>query len=586
MRQNRLSQQILVLLLAGGACSAAWAGVACQMMTPDGTDIGAGGSTPGAETGDFVNSLACGRDVNADAASAVGIGVNVVAGSRSVSIGTHIPRSGNSSVTIGASSETVLPYSVALGAQASATQWGTMALGAQSSATGSFSNAFGYLTTASGVNSTAIGGFYGSESTGIVERRRTRATGDYAVALGSAAGAQATRASALGTDSTVAAGADNAVALGAASYAGEADTVSLGHAADDPGPDGIPYGSALRRRVVHLADGIGDSDATSIGQLRAFATTLGGGAGWSSGVLTAPDYAIQGNSYADIGAAFAAVDTRLTQLGALAGGGTDAVQYDDASGATLTLSGSGGTRVGNLADGQAADDAVNKGQMDAGDAGTLQAAGDYTDAVAASTLQSANDYTDAAVAQTLDAVNGYTDATAARTLESANAYTDAAASQNLEAANDYSDTAAAQAVQSANTYTDASVARTLESASAYADNGDAQTLQAANRYTDSSIQYLDDRFTALRHDTEHRFQALDRRIDRIAAMGGAMSAAAMNTAGLSGANRLGVGVASQGGQSALAVGYQRLVSPRASVSLSASFSGEDRSISAGAGFSW
>ena len=63
-------------------------------------------------------------------------------------------------------------------------------------------------------------------------------------------------------------------------------------------------------------------------------------------------------------------------------------------------------------------------------------------------------------------------------------------------------------------------------------------------------------------------------------------AAALNTAGLPGRNRVGIGVGMQGGQSAVAVGYQFLVRPNVSVSLSGAFSSGESSVSAGTGFSW
>jgi autotransporter adhesin len=69
-------------------------------------------------------------------------------------------------------------------------------------------------------------------------------------------------------------------------------------------------------------------------------------------------------------------------------------------------------------------------------------------------------------------------------------------------------------------------------------------------------------------------------------MSSAMAAAALNTAGLPGQNRVGVGFGAQNGRTAVAVSYQRLVAPNASVSLGGAFSGGERSVSAGAGFSW
>lgn len=118
--------------------------------------------------------------------------------------------------------------------------------------------------------------------------------------------------------------------------------------------------------------------------------------------------------------------------------------------------------------------------------------------------------------------------------------------------------------------------------------GDASTLTAANAYTDSKFAGLDfaginDRFGTI----EQRLNRQDARIDRIGAMGGALAGMAMNSANLSGRNRVAVGVGSQGGRQAIAVGYQRaLLGTRASVSLGAAFSGRDNTVSGGAGYSW
>ena len=65
-----------------------------------------------------------------------------------------------------------------------------------------------------------------------------------------------------------------------------------------------------------------------------------------------------------------------------------------------------------------------------------------------------------------------------------------------------------------------------------------------------------------------------------------MSAAALNTAGLPGRNRIGIGAGAQNGRTAMAISYQRLVAPNASVSLGGAVSGSDSSVSAGMGFSW
>ncbi|WP_372487009.1 YadA-like family protein [Stenotrophomonas sp. WHRI 8082] len=114
-------------------------------------------------------------------------------------------------------------------------------------------------------------------------------------------------------------------------------------------------------------------------------------------------------------------------------------------------------------------------------------------------------------------------------------------------------------------------------------------VAAGTRPTDAvNLKQMDDRFAAERDWSNSRFQAVDKRIDRMGAISAAYAGMAMNTAGLSGENRLGAGIGQQNGRSALAVGYQRVmgVKQNVSVSLGGAFSGSDKSMSAGAGFSW
>ncbi|MBV6811455.1 YadA-like family protein, partial [Xanthomonas euvesicatoria] len=48
----------------------------------------------------------------------------------------------------------------------------------------------------------------------------------------------------------------------------------------------------------------------------------------------------------------------------------------------------------------------------------------------------------------------------------------------------------------------------------------------------------------------------------------------------------GAGVGFQNGESALSVGYQRAISPRATLTVGGALSGDDSSIGVGAGFGW
>ena len=103
-----------------------------------------------------------------------------------------------------------------------------------------------------------------------------------------------------------------------------------------------------------------------------------------------------------------------------------------------------------------------------------------------------------------------------------------------------------------------------------------------------NLRQLDDRFQAAQAYTDARVQALDERLDRMGAMSAAYAGMALNTAGLGGDNRVGVGMGMQNGRSALSVGYQRILGPRRniSVSLGGAFSGNERGLSAGTGISW
>lgn len=235
----------------------------------------------------------------------------------------------------------------------------------------------------------------------------------------------------------------------------------------------------MRRQIINVEAATQGIDAVNLFQMEPMALALGGNAHFAEGVFMAPTYSIRGIDYHNVGDAFFAVDQRLSALSTRL---DDAVFYDPPSGGEVsledgeqvTLKGQDGTRITNLADGVEASDAVNKGQMD---------------------------------------------------------------------------------------------------------TGDAETLQSAKEYTDQAL-------AGFRTDIDDRFRQMDKRIDKMAAMSGAYAGMAMNTAGLAGRNRVGVGVGGQGSEKAMAVGYQRAIGDRASVSIGAAFGGGEKSLMGGAGFSW
>jgi hypothetical protein len=208
-------------------------------------------------------------------------------------------------VALGASSASAGDNAVALGASASAAGANAIALGLNASATGADGLAFGRDTQSSGAGAIAFGagvkalqegaigigrnagGAGGAEARSIVigdgagDGAGTESvsigylsdTVGKAVAIGPSAHAFEASGVALGDSSQVSAGSTdsvaighnasvaiaggggNAVALGANSVADAADTVSLGN------------GNGLRRRIVHVQDGIQDDDAATVGQL-------------------------------------------------------------------------------------------------------------------------------------------------------------------------------------------------------------------------------------------------------------------------------------------------------------------------------
>jgi len=105
-----------------------------------------------------------------------------------------------------------------------------------------------------------------------------------------------------------------------------------------------------------------------------------------------------------------------------------------------------------------------------------------------------------------------------------------------------------------------------------------EAMQRANDYTDQAIAGV-----------ERRLDKLDKRFNRMAAMSSAQAAMAMNTAGLKTYNRLGAGVGYSEGESALSVGYQRVLNEKGSAtfSLNGAFTNSgERSMGVGMGFGW
>lgn len=83
-----------------------------------------------------------------------------------------------------------------------------------------------------------------------------------------------------------------------------------------------------------------------------------------------------------------------------------------------------------------------------------------------------------------------------------------------------------------------------------------------------------------------RFEQVDGRIDRMGAMGAAYSQMAFSATGMNTPNRFGVGVGMQGGKSAVALGVSHQFSPNVNVSFGGSASGKEASVGAGMAIGW
>ena len=182
-------------------------------------------------------------------------------------------------------------YSTALGWNAQATGNYSTALGYSAHAAGNASTALGYYAQATGYGSTALG-------------YNAQATGDASTALGWNAHAAGNGSTALGYYALVGkwtydSGNDEwdwdtsvdtsfSIALGAESVAPEANVISVGHRKGDGDYyNDEEYSSDLFRRIINVADGTGDHDAATVGQMNtAISTAI------SSISLNDNDYAV------------------------------------------------------------------------------------------------------------------------------------------------------------------------------------------------------------------------------------------------------------------------------------------------------
>ena len=413
---------------------------------------------------------------------------------------------------------------------------------------GHLATAMGSDTKALGSGSTAIGSFADAQATNSVALGRAAqvlAGAADGFALGARSRVSAENGLAIGGSTQIREQATNSVALGYGSVAKDAFEVSVG-------------GQGLLRRVTNAKNGINPNDLTNVSQLRSAFAAFGGDMRMDAdGNIIAPEFHVQGQRQATVGDALksldgAVVDTRrdLASIDArferlFDDGGV----RNDGTG-QLRLAGEHGRVLGNVANGMIAPgsrDAVNGGQLHAVQQqlnGRIDGLQSQIDGSATASRQAAVD--DVAGESPAD---GQTPAPPVKDAPSV-ASTDTP--KPKPEADDPLPQVDSRAVD--------------------------QAVNQAQAYTDQAMASVD-----------RRLDRMDKRLNRMAAMGSAQAAMAMNTAGLQTYNRLGAGVGHAEGESALAVGYQRVLNERGSAtfSLNGAFTNSgERTVGVGFGVGW
>lgn len=457
----------------------------------------------------------------------------------------------NQYVKVGTDGESESAHAVLMG----------VAIGDSANAATTAATAIGAYAAAHGVSSVALGrGSY------------VDALGVDGFALGTATRVSAHSGLAIGAQSVVEAGATNSVALGNLSIVTESNAVSLGN-------------DNLKRRVVNMGAGINTNDAVNIAQLGQTLDGLGGGARvGAAGQIIAPQYKVQGSDYTNVGDALGALDSAVVT----ARSGVDSIDnrlnrlfQEEATARTdgpgrLNLGGAQGMVLGNVANGMIAAgsrDAVNGGQL-------------YE---VQKNLQGQIDGLEGRTAEPA-AFASRQGAPMAMSVEGGG---EAIVSQDTPAPTPTpvaNDPVAPEAVVKAEGEHAVAVGsegkeRSVKHVARGTADTDAVNVQQLNDVLERSNQYTDVAVEGL----NKRLDGMDKRFNRMAAMSSAQSAMAMNTAGLNTYNRLGAGVGHSDGESALAVGYQRVMNERGSAtfSLNGAFTNSgEKTVGVGVGIGW
>ena len=287
---------------------------------------------------------------------AAGVGAEA-SGTNAIAMGTLAKAAGSDSTAIGTSTQASKDRTTALGHSAKATERNATAAGANALASGVRASAFGFGASATDSESTALGSaaqaFAGS-ATAVGFGARADQYG--ATAMGTNARAQGMYSTAVGQ--TAEATGENSVALGKGAKASHTDSVALGSLSETDTAVGTA-GIMLNGSSYNFAGAVpvGTVSVGSVGNERTITNVAAGR------ISDTSTDAINGSQLHATNQAVGALSGSVGDLG------DRAVKYDGIVGAakdTITLQGTNGTKITNLADGVIAagsKDAVNGGQI-------------------------------------------------------------------------------------------------------------------------------------------------------------------------------------------------------------------------------
>ncbi|WP_414715518.1 YadA-like family protein [Stenotrophomonas maltophilia] len=402
--------------------------------------------------------------------------------------------------------------------------------------------AVGTFAEAMGKNSTAIG----RAAAVSVDSADGFAMGVGAQVGGGAGGAN--EGVAIGAGARVGSGAHGSLALGSSAQANEAGVASFGN-------------SGMQRRLVNIANGTANHNAATVGQLRGALSALGSEVD-ANGNIVGPSFNVQGQSQSTLNGALEALDgavvsttSRVNQVESRLRSVFQETPSARADGThQLTLAGANGMVISNVANGLIAAgsrDAVNGGQLH-------------------SMQQQLNGRMDG-LEQRIDAQPQ------ARAMAAAS--TPSPSTEEIAPTPETSGSPQIASTGEGDKPTPQPKSKQDDTPKPQVDTADLEKMLArANEYTDGAISTF-----------ERRLDKMDKRFNRMAAMSSAQSAMAMNTAGLATYNRLGAGVGYSEGESAMAVGYQRVLNEKGSAtfSLNGAFTNSgERSMGVGVGIGW